>query len=130
VPIPDYVVAEHFDGMKADDLVFTSVDGRSPIRSSNFHWRIFQPACVEAGFGEMVDGDNKTGRAYAGLRPHDLRHTAVALWIAGGASPKEIAARAGHASVSTVLDRYGHPGSQTSGSGRAVGFDHGRGLSV
>lgn len=110
MPIPDYVVAEHFDGMKADDLVFTSVDGRSPIRSSNFHWRIFQPACVEAGFGEMVDGDNKTGRAYAGLRPHDLRHTAVALWIAGGASPKEIAARAGHASVSTVLDRYGHPG--------------------
>jgi hypothetical protein len=24
--------------------------------------------------------------------PHDLRHTAVALWIAAGASPKEVAA--------------------------------------
>ena len=44
----------------------------------------------------------------AHLRPHDLRHTAVALWIAAGASPKEIAARAGHTSVVTVLDRYGH----------------------
>ena len=44
----------------------------------------------------------------APLRPHDLRHTAVALWIAAGASPNEIAARAGHASVVTVLDRYGH----------------------
>ena len=43
-----------------------------------------------------------------GLRPHDLRHTAVALWIAAGASPREIAARAGHTSVVTVLDRYGH----------------------
>jgi hypothetical protein len=43
-----------------------------------------------------------------GLRIHDLRHTAVALWIAAGANPKEVAARAGHASVSFTLDRYGH----------------------
>jgi hypothetical protein len=43
-----------------------------------------------------------------GLRIHDLRHTAVALWIAAGAYPKEVAARAGHASVSFTLDRYGH----------------------
>jgi len=36
------------------------------------------------------------------------------LWIAAGASPKEIATRAGHSSVVTVLDRYGHllPGSE------------------
>jgi integrase len=42
------------------------------------------------------------------LRIHDLRHTAVALWIAAGASPKEVAVRAGHTSTSFVLDRYGH----------------------
>ena len=38
----------------------------------------------------------------------------MAFRIAAGASPKEIAARAGHASVVTVLDRYGHllPGSE------------------
>ena len=42
------------------------------------------------------------------LRPHDLRHTAVALWMAAGANPKEVAARAGHTSVSFTLDRYGH----------------------
>ena len=48
------------------------------------------------------------------LRPHDLRHTAVALWIAAGAHPKEVAVRAGHSSVSFTLDRYGHvfPGSE------------------
>jgi hypothetical protein len=34
----------------------------------------------------------------APLRPHDLRHTAVALWIAAGASPKEVSVRAGHTS--------------------------------
>jgi integrase len=43
-----------------------------------------------------------------GLRIHDLRHTAVALWIAAGANPKEVAAGPGHTSVSFTLDRYGH----------------------
>jgi hypothetical protein len=32
----------------------------------------------------------------------------VALWIAARASPKEVAVRAGHSSVSFTLDRYGH----------------------
>jgi integrase len=44
----------------------------------------------------------------APLRPHDLRHTVVALWIAAGANPKEVSVRAGHTSVSFTLDRYGH----------------------
>ena len=54
------------------------------------------------------------GAGLAHLRPHDLRHTAVALWIAAGANPKEAATRAGHTSVSFTLDRYGHlfPGSE------------------
>jgi integrase len=39
---------------------------------------------------------------------HDLRHTAVSLWIAAGANPKEVARRAGHTSVRTVFDVYGH----------------------
>ena len=44
----------------------------------------------------------------APLRPHDLRHTAVALWIAAGANPKEVCVPAGHTSVAFALDRYGH----------------------
>ena len=32
----------------------------------------------------------------------------MALWIAAGANPKEVSVRAGHASVSFTLDRYGH----------------------
>jgi Phage integrase, N-terminal SAM-like domain/Phage integrase family len=56
-----------------------------------------------------------TARGFAPLRPHDLRHTAVALWIAPGANPKEVSVRAGHTSVSFTLDRYGHlfPGHDT-----------------
>jgi integrase len=60
------------------------------------------------------------GSARAGLAPlrlHDLRHTAVALWIAAGASAREVATRAGHTSTSVVLDRYGH---LLPGTGEAV----------
>jgi hypothetical protein len=39
---------------------------------------------------------------------HDLRHTAVALWIAAGATPKEVAVRRGTPRVSFTLDGYGH----------------------
>jgi integrase len=76
-----------------EHFVFTAPKG-GPLRVTGFRARVWRPATRAAG----VDG----------LRIHDLRHTAVALWIAAGANPKEVAARAGHASVSFTLDRYGH----------------------
>ncbi|HEX2374335.1 MAG TPA: site-specific integrase, partial [Actinomycetota bacterium] len=76
-----------------ESFVFTAPQG-GPLRVTGFRARVWRPATRAAG----VDG----------LRIHDLRHTAVALWIAAGANPKEVAARAGHASVSFTLDRYGH----------------------
>jgi integrase len=76
-----------------DDLVFTGPQG-GPLRVTAFRARIWRPATRAAGLD--------------GLRIHDLRHTAVALWIAAAANPKEVSARAGHASVSFTLDRYGH----------------------
>ena len=41
------------------------------------------------------------------LRPYDLRHAALSLWLASGAPPAEIAARAGH-SVTVLLAVYAH----------------------
>jgi len=43
-----------------------------------------------------------------GLRIHDLRHTAVPCGSRPAPDRKEVAARAGHTSVSFTLDRYGH----------------------
>ena len=87
-------LAEHLGlGGRPTDYVFRSPAG-GPLRINAFRRRIWTPATVAAGL--------------QGLRVHDLRHTAVALWIAAGASPKEVAQRAGHTSVSFVLDRYGH----------------------
>ena len=55
------------------DPVFRSPAG-GPLRVTGFRNRIWRPATLAAGL--------------PGLRIHDLRHTAVALWIAAGASPK------------------------------------------
>jgi integrase len=84
----------------ADAYVFTAEKG-GVLRTSNFRIKVWLPAVRAAGL--------------APLRPHDLRHTAVALWIAAGANPKEVSVRAGHTSVSFTLDRYGHlfPGHDT-----------------
>jgi integrase len=96
VPLPRFVadeLAAHAAGLGSDALVFPAARG-GPVRASLFRRRVWHPAVDAAGL--------------APLRLHDLRHTAVAMWIAAGASPNEVAARAGHTSTVTVLDRYGH----------------------
>jgi integrase len=96
VSLPSGVVEELAVHLRAPgrptDYVFRAPAG-GPLRINGFRG-VWLPATMAAGL--------------PGLRVHDLRHTAVALWIAARASPKEVAARAGHTSVSFVLDRYGH----------------------
>jgi integrase len=95
VPLPRFVVdalADHVGGLAPKELVFPAPRG-GPVRASLFRRRVWHPAVESAGLSP--------------LRLHDLRHTAVAMWIAAGASPNEVATRAGHTSTVTVLDRYG-----------------------
>jgi integrase len=98
VGLPRRVVAEleqhlaAYTALGPDAPVFTAPAG-GRLRATGFRGRVWRPATVAAGL--------------EGLKVHELRHTAVALWIAAGASPKEVAARAGHTSVSFTLDRYG-----------------------
>jgi integrase len=96
VPLPRFVadeLAAHVAGLEPDALVFPAPRG-GPVRASLFRRRVWHSAVEAAGL--------------VPLRLHDLRHTAVAMRIAAGASPNEVAARAGHTSTVTVLDRYGH----------------------
>jgi integrase len=76
-----------------DGLVFVTKESE-PLRRGNFRRTYWLPATARAGL--------------AGLRFHDLRHTAVALAIANGAHAKAIQQRMGHSSVTITLDRYGH----------------------
>lgn len=99
VPVPPSIMAavndhlgEHV-GPERDALVFTAPKG-GPLRGSLFRGRVWQPGVARAGLD--------------GLRLHDLRHTAVALWIASGADVKQIQRWAGHTSAAVVFDRYGH----------------------
>jgi hypothetical protein len=84
VTLPRSVIeelAEHLGPVgEADGWVFTADKG-GVLRPSNFRVKVWLPAIRVAGL--------------APLRPHDLRHTAVALWIVAGANPKEVSVRAG-----------------------------------
>jgi hypothetical protein len=82
---------------------------RHPGRPTDFVFRARGGQVLRVSNSAATSGGPAvTAANLDGLRIHDLRHTAVALWIAVGASPKEVAQRAGHTSVSFVLDRYGH----------------------
>lgn len=80
-------------GLGKDGHVFPSPHG-DPLHLTNFRKRIWKKA-VKASVGEP-------------MRPHDLRHTHVALLIAGGEDPYVISQRLGHASIKTTYDTYGH----------------------
>jgi integrase len=93
VPLPKIVVEALLAAPK-DAVYVVPAPGGGPLRVRAWVSRIWKPASEMAGLH--------------GLTPHHLRHTAVALWIAAGAKPNEIAARAGHANVNVVLNVYGH----------------------
>jgi len=77
-------LAEHGHAAAPDSYVFVSPTGE-PIERSNFRYRVWLPATQTAGL--------------AGLRFHDLRHTAGTLAARTGATTKELMARLGHSSA-------------------------------
>lgn len=94
VPLPDEVIADVrrlVEGRKRDDLVFTTPKG-AQLRKDNLR-RAFIRITAAAGIDP-------------GLRPHDLRHTAVSLAVASGASVKTVQRMVGHASAAITLDVY------------------------
>jgi integrase len=104
----DHLTRSSSPAATADALVFTTPTG-TPLRHNLFYKRHFKPAVVgrpATATRPAVPG--ALPPELAGLRFHDLRHTAVALAIAAGAHPKTIADRMGHSSIQITMDRYGH----------------------
>jgi len=85
-------------GCAEDGRLFRGARG-GPL-SESLYGRIWHQARAAA---MPEDG---TG-AQPARRPYDLRHAALSLWLASGAPPAEIAARAGH-SVRVLLTIYAH----------------------
>jgi len=93
VPMPGLLVERLGQIERSEGRLWTAPEG-GPIRVPSWRQRFWQPAVRSAGCHP--------------LRIHDLRHTAVSLWINAGANVKAVATWAGHTSVATVIDRYGH----------------------
>ena len=98
VPIPPELVGllrHHLQahGCTADGRLFRGARG-GPL-SESLYSRIWSQATATAIPATLP------------LRPYDLRHAALSLWLASGAPPAEIAARAGH-SVHVLLATYTH----------------------
>lgn len=74
------------------DLVFPNETG-GPMSSLNMYNRKFLPAIKKAKLQ---------------IRFHDLRHTWISLLIDQGENIKYIQNQAGHASIKTTIDTYGH----------------------
>ncbi len=85
-------------GCAADGRLFQGARG-GPV-SESLYGRIWHQARAAA-----IPEDG-TG-TWPARRPYDLRHAALSLWLASGAPPAEIAARAGH-SVTVLLAVCAH----------------------
>jgi len=94
--LPPSVVSElrlHVARHGGGDYVFTTPNDEL-WHAEDWRANLWRPAVKATGL--------------APLRPHDLKHSGVALLAAAGVDPMEIARRAGHSSVAFTLDRYGH----------------------
>lgn len=91
VPLADHlmpVVQAMAQGKGGNDLLVTT------DRGAQLHATAFKRAADWPALGQ-------------GRRIHDLRHTAVCLWLARGVEPGTVKAWAGHSSIS-VTDKYIH----------------------
>lgn len=77
---------------RLDDLVFSSVEGKSP-----------DPGVLSHNFARIV---KRAG--LENVRFHDLRHTFASLMLLQGARPKVISEALGHSSVAFTMDVYSH----------------------
>ncbi len=83
----------HREAFPSSRLVFTSPGGEQ-VRANNLRRRQWASAVASAGLD--------------GFTFHDMRHTAVSLWVAAGASDLEVAKWAGHRSAAFTKSRYAH----------------------
>jgi hypothetical protein len=93
VEVLDQHVSRYGLAREADALVFSAPRG-GRLHAANWHKRAWLPARRAAGWPT--------------LRFHNLRHSAVPLWIAMGANLLQVSRWLGHSTVQITADVYGH----------------------
>jgi integrase len=98
VTLPSSVLAEldihRKEHPSPSPFIFPSPNGQT-LLPRNLRRRVWEPAVALTDIERVPTF-------------HDMRHTAVSLWIAAGASDLEVSRWAGHKSVSFTKDRYAH----------------------
>lgn len=106
VTLPRRVITEleaHQVAYGGSELIFTGAQG-AQVRANQLRQRQWAKAVKAAGL-DSVELPSGTAR---GLKLHDMRHTAVSLWVAAGATDMEVAKWAGHTSAAFTKSRYAH----------------------
>jgi integrase len=93
-PILSEHVSLYANRFDSESLVFTAELG-GPVSQSNFRKRVFQPAAERAGI-------------LPAPTVHELRHTAISLWLTRGLTPFEVSKMVGHTDLKMIEKRYGH----------------------
>lgn len=95
-----------------NELVFVNSAG-DLWDATNWRRRVWMPAAVKAGLGEIVevaatDGSGKKHptKKYEGVTPHDLRRTNATAMVGADVDIKTAQARLGHSDVRMTLDVY------------------------
>lgn len=101
-PVAELLARQHaMAGEPSSGYVLCRPDG-SPLElmrasMADGYWI---PLCKAAGLVKP-DGTHK-------FRLHDMRHTAVSLWLDAGLDPVVLKGIVGHSRISTTIDIYGH----------------------
>jgi integrase len=125
VPAPILsMLAEHMESVPDDPQAFVFLTKRGkPVRHNQFYKKVFRP--VVAGRKAQPARRVRTGNGFrvvpakpaipaalpaakAGLRWHDLRHTAAALSLAVAPNLHVVKERLGHEDIRTTINTYGH----------------------
>ena len=93
-----HLAARSLDAGDSDALVFSAAKG-GRLYAGNWHGDVWKPAREAADFPTV--------------RFHDLRHSAVPLWVEMGANLLQVSRWLGHSSVQITADVYGHLFSET-----------------
>lgn len=108
----------------AAPLAFPNSLGK-PWSYPNLYRRLWCPIMLKAGLAVAVERKNSRGKTVKIIVPkfalHVCRHAAISAWIANGATPKQVMAWAGHSSIQTTYDIYGHLWADPDGEARIVG---------
>lgn len=114
VPVPSFVWEQLDIPADGAALMFP---GSKPghLRYGEYRWVFnravgeMQAAATEARAKEVADTGKAVTPEFPPITPHDLRHTAVSLYIATNRGNIKVIQRiAGHASATMTLDTYGH----------------------